>query len=126
MIISLSYKNGLINYNNTCNNRCISGVFGWDFNSSKEFVTCVRHLNTMFVYLIFFIIARVSPGKMVFGVVPKKNGYLRPRNMIRLFIVYAFLLDSLPLVSVEKSRDGCLVGKEVLILLFECFVGKLF
>ena len=43
---------------NDNDNRCISGVFGWDFNLilSKVFVTCVRQLNTIFVfYLIFFL-----------------------------------------------------------------------
>ena len=31
---------------------CISGVFGWDFNiiTSKVFVTCVRQLNTVFLF----------------------------------------------------------------------------
>ena len=43
-------KMGFINDND---NRCISGVFGWDFNLilSKVFVTCVRQLNTIFVFI---------------------------------------------------------------------------
>ena len=34
-------------------NLCDSGVFDWDFNliTSKVFVTCVRQLNTMFVFI---------------------------------------------------------------------------
>ena len=34
-------------------NRCISGVFGWDFGLvlSKVFVACVRQLNTIFVFI---------------------------------------------------------------------------
>ena len=32
MVISLFKKNGFINDDNTCNNICISGVFGLDFN----------------------------------------------------------------------------------------------
>ena len=62
---------------NDNHNRCISDVFGWDFNLilSKVFVTCVRQLNTIFVfiYFSFFMISRTSPGEVVFGVVPGKN-----------------------------------------------------
>ena len=31
---------------------CILGVYGWDFNliSSKDFVKCVRRLNTLFAW----------------------------------------------------------------------------
>ena len=38
---------------NDSDNSCISGVFAWDFNLilSKVFVTCVRHLNTIFVFI---------------------------------------------------------------------------
>ena len=38
---------------NDNDNRCIYGVFGWDFNLilSKVFVTCVRQLNTIFVLI---------------------------------------------------------------------------
>ena len=34
-------------------NRCISGVFGWDFGLvlSKVFVACVRQLNATFVFI---------------------------------------------------------------------------
>ena len=34
-------------------NRCISGVFGWDFGLvlSKVFVACVRQLNAIFVFI---------------------------------------------------------------------------
>ena len=40
---------------NDNDNRCISGVFVWDFNLilSKFFVTCVRQLNTIFVFIFF-------------------------------------------------------------------------
>ena len=42
----------VILYNDNDNLR-ISGVFGWDFNliTSKDFVICVRQLNTMFVFI---------------------------------------------------------------------------
>ena len=43
---------------NDNDNRCISGVFGWDFGLvlSKVFVAYVRQLNAIFVfYLIFFL-----------------------------------------------------------------------
>ena len=38
---------------NDNDNRCISGVFGWDFGLvlSKVFVACVRQLNTFFVFI---------------------------------------------------------------------------
>ena len=38
---------------NDNDNQCISGVFDWDFNLifSKVFVTCVRQLNTIFVFI---------------------------------------------------------------------------
>ena len=38
---------------NDNDNGCISDVFGWDFNliSSKVFVTYVRQLNTIFVFI---------------------------------------------------------------------------
>ena len=34
-------------------NRCISGVFGWDFGLvlSKVFVACVLQLNAIFVFI---------------------------------------------------------------------------
>ena len=40
---------------NDNDNRCISGVFGWDFGSvlSKVFVACVRQLNNIFVMFVF-------------------------------------------------------------------------
>ena len=38
---------------NDNDNRCISDVFGWDFNLilSKFFVTCVRLSNAIFVFI---------------------------------------------------------------------------
>ena len=36
------------------------------------------------------------------------------------------LLYSIPFVPVETQPDGYLVGKELVILLFECVVGKCF
>ena len=38
---------------NDNDNRCISGVFGWDFGLvlSKVFVACVRQLNAIFVFI---------------------------------------------------------------------------
>ena len=38
---------------NDDNNRCFSGVFGWDFGLvlSKGFVACVCQLNTIFVFI---------------------------------------------------------------------------
>ena len=56
----LHYKLGCL-HNNNNNNLCISGVFDHDFNliTSKDFVTGVRQLNTIHVYvccyLIFFL-----------------------------------------------------------------------
>ena len=53
-------------------NRCISGVFGWDFGLvlSKVFVACVRQLNTFFCfYLIFFLYE--------FENVPRRSGFRR-------------------------------------------------
>ena len=53
------------------NNRCISGVCGWDFNliTSKVFVSCVRQLNTLTEYATFFQNSlrelTVSPNKSV-------------------------------------------------------------
>ena len=43
--------------NDNDDNLGISGVCGWDFNfiTSKVFVTCVRQLNTLFIYLFFFL-----------------------------------------------------------------------
>ena len=68
---------------NDNDNRCISDVFGWDFTLilSKGFVKCVRQLNTIFVFIefSFFMLSRMSPGKIVFGVVPEKNFKLCPR-----------------------------------------------
>ena len=60
---------------NDNDNRCISGVFGWEFNLilSKVFVTCVRQLNTIFVFIYLFMNSRTSPGEVVFGVVPGIN-----------------------------------------------------
>ena len=56
---------------NDNDNRCISGVLGWDFKLilSKVFVTCVRQ----------FMNSRTSSGEVVFGVVPGKNVKLCPR-----------------------------------------------
>ena len=47
----------MVLYINDNDNRCISGVFGWDFNlrTSKHFVTCVRQLNTVRFYFIYFL-----------------------------------------------------------------------
>ena len=38
---------------NDNDNRCISGVFGWDFDLilPKVFVTSVHQLNTIFVFI---------------------------------------------------------------------------
>ena len=61
----------------------ISGVFGLDFGLvlSTIFVACVRQLNTIFVFICFslFMISRMSPGEVVFGVVPAINVKLYPR-----------------------------------------------
>ena len=46
--------------------------------------------------------------------------------IILLFIVPASLSCLLPFVPVETWPDGYLVGKELVILLFECAVGKVF
>ena len=57
-------------------NRCISGVFGWDFGLGfiKSFCCMCSPVERYFCfYLIFFLISRMSPGKVVFGVVPAKN-----------------------------------------------------
>ena len=63
---------------NDNDNSCISGVFGWNFNSilSKVLVACVRQLNPIFCfYLIsFFMNSRTSPGE-----VAGKNVKLCPR-----------------------------------------------
>ena len=46
--------------------------------------------------------------------------------MIRLLILPASLLCSLPLVLVATLPDDYLVGKELVILLFECVVRPKF
>ena len=46
--------------------------------------------------------------------------------IIRLFVVPASLSCSLLFVSVETWPDGYLVRKELVIMLFECVVGKMF
>ena len=48
-------------------NRCIFGVFGWDFGLvlSKVFVACVRQLNAIFVFL------------SNFENVPRRSGFRR-------------------------------------------------
>ena len=58
--------------NDNDDNLGISGVCGWDFNfiTSKVFVTCVRQLNTLFIYLFFFFL-------YVIEVVPRKNSFRR-------------------------------------------------
>ena len=44
-----------------------------------------------------------------------------------IFITLLFVVPtSVPFVPVETKLDGCLVGKELVILLFECVVGKCF
>ena len=65
---------------NDNDNRCFSGVFGWDLNFilSKVFVTCVRQLNTILVFIEFSFFM-MSPREGVFGVVPGKNDKLCPR-----------------------------------------------
>ena len=57
---------------NDNDNRCISGVFGWDFGLilSRVFVACVRRLSTVFCfYLIFFLYE--------FENVPRRGGFRR-------------------------------------------------
>ena len=56
---------------NDNDNRCTSGVFGWDFGLvlSNVFVACVRQLNTFCFYLIFFLYE--------FDNVPRKIGFRR-------------------------------------------------
>ena len=46
--------------------------------------------------------------------------------IILLFIVPTSLSYSFPFVPVETKPDGYLVEKELVILLFECVVGKSF
>ena len=46
--------------------------------------------------------------------------------MIRLLVEPVSLLCLLPLVAVEALPNGYLVGKDLVILLFECVVGKMF
>ena len=46
--------------------------------------------------------------------------------IILLFIVPTSLSYSFPFVPIEIYPDGYLVGKELVILLFECVVGKCF
>ena len=48
---------------------------------AKVFVACVRQLNAIFVfiYFFFFMISRMSPREVVFGVVPDKIVKLCPR-----------------------------------------------
>ena len=46
--------------------------------------------------------------------------------IILLFIVPTSLLYSFPFVLVETQLDGYLFGKELIILIFECVVGKCF
>ena len=94
--------------------------------------------------------SRTSLGGVVFGVVSGKNLKLSPRlsvlsssclspvgaiigvlrkvvyPFILMFIVTTSLSCSFPFVPVETKPDGYLVGKELVILLFECIVGKCF
>ena len=76
ILIDMVMKKVFVNDND---NRCISRVFGWDFGLvlSKVFVACVRQLNTIFVFIYFSFL--MSPGEVVFGVVPAKNVKLCPR-----------------------------------------------
>ena len=46
--------------------------------------------------------------------------------IILLFIVPTSLSYSFPFVPVETEPDGYLVGKDLVILLFVCVVGKCF
>ena len=73
---------------NDNDNRCISDECGWDFNliTSNVFVSCVRQLNTIFVFIqfSFFMISRMSPGKIVFGVVPRKTINCVPGKLVYL------------------------------------------
>ena len=59
----------LINDNN---NRCISDVVGWDFNlfQLKVVVACVRQLNCIFVFYLFFFLYD-------FEDVPRRSGFRR-------------------------------------------------
>ena len=57
---------------NDNDNRCISGVFGWDFGLvlSNVFV---------FYFYLFFFLSNFDQGEVVFSVVPGKNVKLCPR-----------------------------------------------
>ena len=74
---------------------------------------------------------KLSPGKIVFGVVPSKNDNRCPRRIINSSSLYVCLLY-LPLCRARclsfrlKQPDGYRVGKELVILLFVCVVGKMF
>ena len=54
-------------------NRCISGVFGWDFGLvlSKVFVARVRQLNTTFFFFIYIFFL------YEFENVPRRSGFRR-------------------------------------------------
>ena len=57
---------------NDNDNRCISGVFGWDFGLvlSNVFVACVRQLNTFFCFYLIFVLYELEN-------VPRRSGFRR-------------------------------------------------
>ena len=100
-------------------------------------------------YLIFFLYDFEDPRKIVFGVVPRKRYVVSQENRF-IFIILVpsqndnrcprksglsslyYCLLRLPLCRARclsfllKQPDDYLVGKELVLLLFECVVGKMF
>ena len=67
--------------------------------------------------------AWMSPGKIVFGVVPSKN-VVHPHYTTVYCDCFSVVLVAFRFG--ETQPDGYLVGKELVILLFVCVVGKVF
>ena len=75
-------------------------------------------------YLIVFLYEfQDVPRKISFRRCPQEKWFI---FIILMFIVPASLSRSLPFVPVETKPDDYLVGKELVILLFECVVGNFF
>ena len=65
---------------------------GFNLITSKVFVIYVHQLNTMFasIQFSFFMKPRISPGKIVFGVVPSKNYNKCPSKRF-IFIIHVLI-----------------------------------
>ena len=73
--------------------------------------------------------SRMFPGKIVLALSPVQTiiGVLGKVVLLHYTSVYCACLScSLPFVSFKIKPDGHLVGKELVIPLFVCVVGKMF